>query len=120
MKLMERVMENIEIIGDSDGIALWNMMSESEDDVERAYFARICEAASKYGTAWFTDSVTQRETWRSQTLWQIVWNNKESKWEISHFCTPNGKPKTTKRIDDFKEEQEMIELDIADLILQES
>lgn len=100
------------VIGDKDGVRLWNLMSQTEDPVEREYFNRISRAATEYGSVWFTDIVTQRETKRNQTFFFMNWAPDKNKWEVSLFMIPEGANKNTRDTADEDEGWEEIDPDI--------
>ncbi len=108
------------IVGNRNGVALWNLMAASDDELEQDYFARLNAAASKFGTVWFNDIVTQRNTRNNQTVWQLTWHADKSHWEITKFHTPEGAQESTDRIDQFRfDTEEVIELGIDDIIAEE-
>ncbi|KKL58399.1 hypothetical protein LCGC14_2225740 [marine sediment metagenome] len=102
------------MIGDADGVKLWNMIATSNDAGEKEYFISLNNAASKYGVAWFYDSVTQRNTKMNQTSWKMEWDNKTSQWKISLFHIPEGVKKVSERIASFG--QKPVELNFDDII----
>ena len=105
------------IIGNKSGVALWNMMSASEDEFEKQYFKRINAAATKFGKVWFTDTVTQRETRKNQTVWQMTWLSSKSVWEVTRFHVPSEAKEVTDRIIDYLyPKEQVIELTAADII----
>lgn len=110
-------MINVNMIGDKNGIALWNLMASTDDDLEREYFTRLNGAASKFGSVWFTDIVTQRENKNNQTIWSMKWDGKQ--WEISRFYVPKGIEVVTERIRGAQAEEELIELDNNDILADE-
>ena len=85
------------ITGDPDGIKLWNLLSSSNDKIERDYVEQIRKVASKHGTVWFTDIVAQKKEKRNQTTWQMSWNKGQAKWVISLFYIPEGVQKIADR-----------------------
>lgn len=82
--------------GDTEGVKLWKMMASSTDDQEQAYFKRVNDAATKYGSAWFTDIVAQRDTGKNQAWFFIAWSKGTSQWSISLFHVPNGESREIK------------------------
>lgn len=110
-------MTSVKIVGDESGIALWNLMAFTNDEIERAYFTRLNDAAAKFGSIWFTDTVTQRTSNSNQTTWGMKWDGEQ--WKISLFHIPEGAEKVTARIKGEEPEVELVELDIDDLILVE-
>jgi len=108
------------MIGNENGVALWNLMSSTEDVLERDYFVRLNSAASKFGTVWFTDTITQRETNKNQTTWQLTWHADRATWEVTKFHIPEGVKEATSRIDNHRNQpEELIELSLDDLIIEE-
>lgn len=110
-------MTDVSIIGDESGIALWNLMRCTEDEVERAYFTHLNSAASEFGSIWFTDSITQRESKSNQTIWGMKWNGEQ--WEVSRFHIPEGAEAVTARIRGEEPIEESVELDIEDLLIKD-
>jgi len=113
---------SIQIVGDADGIKLWNMMASSDDKTEQEYFNLLNNAAAKYGKVWFSDSVTQKLTRKNQTMWKMEWNNNDSQWEVSLFHIPEGVKKVNERISSFGKdpiEEIEIELDLEDILVEE-
>ena len=78
------------LVGNPNGIKLWNMMSESEDASEQEYFNRLNHAATKHGVVWFTDTVEQKRTGKNQTFFQLTWYDDKKEWEVSLFLVPEG------------------------------
>jgi len=111
-------METSKIVGDQDGIDLWNLMAASTDSIEHAYAISISNAASKFGLAWFTDIVTQRtKKLNNQACWRIEWNGKGSQWEIALFHLPEGAIKRSQRLGAIKTgEPEWIDVSVDDII----
>jgi hypothetical protein len=107
-------MTKITMVGDENGIALWNLMASTNDRFEKEYFTNLNKAASKFGSVWFTDFVTQRKDRRNQTVWHLAWSGEQ--WKVSCFHVPEGVEKVSARI---KGEEELVELDIDDLIMIE-
>lgn len=106
------------MIGNETGVALWNLMVNTEDELEKAYFARLNTAASQFGTVWFSDTVTQRETKKNQTVWQLTWHADKSEWEVTRFHIPDDVKESTQRIDQFKyNTEEVIELSLDDILI---
>lgn len=103
-----------DMIGNKNGIKLWNMMSTSDDPDEQSNFQRLNAAATKYGQVWFCDIVTQRETGKNQVVWHLLWNAVKSIWEVSKFHAPVDAKEITPRME---ESEEIIEIDVNDLIL---
>lgn len=85
------------IKGNPEGIKLWNLMASSEDPEEQKYFSRLQTAASKFGSVWFTDIITQRNTSRNQTFFSLKWDEKDKLWNVSLFHVPEG---ASKQIED--------------------
>ncbi|KKM66240.1 hypothetical protein LCGC14_1483220 [marine sediment metagenome] len=111
-------MTNINIIGDKNGIILWNLMASTDDELEREYFTRLNGAASKFGSIWFTDIITQRKSKNNQTIWNMKWDG--TQWEISRFYVPKRAKEVTARIRGAQLEEELIELDTDDVLLIKS
>lgn len=88
------------MIGDPEGIKLWNLMSHTEDPSERKYFERINRAATEYGSVWFTDIIAQRETKRNQAFFYMNYSQKQNAWEISLFMVPEGAKKEIRNRDE--------------------
>lgn len=106
------------IVGNENGIKLWNLMSVSTDKDEKAFFTRLNAAAPKYGKVYFTDCVTQRETKKNQVTWLLFWNGTKIQWEVSNFLTPHGASEITERMKEpkIKDVNEIVEIDIDDII----
>jgi len=113
-------MSETNMVGNENGIALWSLMSSTDDELEKEYFVRLNDAASKFGTVWFTDTITQRETKKNQTTWQLTWLADRSVWEISKFHIPEGVKEASSRIEQYRNQpEEIIELSLEDLIIDE-
>jgi len=89
------------ITGDSFGVALWNLMAQSNDDGEKLYFSTLSEAATQYGKVWFTDIVTRRETKENQTTFQMEWDVGNDQWVVDVFVVPIGADTSTERISKY-------------------
>lgn len=100
------------LVGDKNGIELWELMNKSNDPEEQQYLIDLNNAATKYGVIWFKDSVTQRNTGKNQTIWRMEWNGKQ--WEVSKFMTPKGASDVTPRMK--PQEEVIIELDLSDIL----
>lgn len=79
--------------GDSEGIKLIGLMAQSQDELEKEYFNRINQAATKYGQVWFTDTVAQKKTGKNQAIFYMVWEAQDQKWNVSLFMLPEGASK---------------------------
>ena len=107
------------MVGNENGIALWNLMAMSNYQEEKDYFVRLNVAASKFGTVWFTDIITQQENKNNQTTWQLSWNHDNNNWNISNFHTPEYAKEVTQRIKDFRyKEIAVIEIDVNDILTE--
>lgn len=102
-------MSQINMVGDEYGIRLWELMSKSADTEEQAYFQRLNTAASQYGKVYFTDVVTQRETKKNQTTWELIWDGTNSRWNVSAFLIPSGVDKISDRLKD-----DVVEIEVDD------
>lgn len=89
------------IIGDSEGVKLWDMMSRTTDPSEKEYFERLSRAASNHGVVWFTDIVAERHSGK-QPFFQLSWEQKNNQWRVSLFMIPEG---ATKDIDERHSEE---------------
>ncbi len=87
-----------DIIGNANGIKLWELMSNTQDKSEAEYFKMLSVAASKYGKVFFVDSVTERNTKENQVTWSMVWDPSKSVWEVSKFHVPRGAVEATDRL----------------------
>jgi len=90
-----------QLVGDKDGIALWNKLGTSKNSKEIAYFNSVSDAATKYMKVWFTNIVLQEFTCANQPIYQLTWDANNGKWIISLFHIPDGVPirKTIKSIE---------------------
>jgi len=88
------------IAGDPEGIKLWNLMSQTEDPMEREYFERINRAATEYGSVWFTDVIAQRDTKKNQAFFFMNWSQDKNTWDISLFMVPEGAAKEIRSRDE--------------------
>lgn len=86
---------NIEtkMVGDTEGIKLWNLMSSSIDKAEKEYFKRLNIVATKFGSVWFTDIIEERESSHSQAIFFLKWESDKTQWKISLFIIPKGATK---------------------------
>lgn len=109
-------MSETNMIGEANGIKLWNLMSTSDDAGEQSYFRSVQAAASKYGRVWFSDIVTQRETGKNQVIWEMNWDGNQSNWVVTKFHVCEGASEITPRMiaDDV---EEIVELDINDILV---
>lgn len=108
-------MESPKIIGDQDGIDLWNLMFSSADTAERAYVVSVSNAASQHGIVWFTDIVTQySKKLNNQAIWRMEWNGNNNQWEINLFHLPEGASKRSPRLSAV--EPEWIDVSVDDII----
>ena len=99
------------IIGDNDGIELWNRLGSSKNKKEINYFLSLSRAASKFGKIWFSDITRQEFTRANQTIYQLAWNARNNEWNISLFHKSDGIP--------IPQKNEPIELDYDDIIIEE-
>ncbi len=99
------------MVGDADGIKLWNIMAASDDDGEKECFISLNNSAVKYGIVWFNDIITQRNMKMNQTSWKMEWDNKESQWKVSLFHIPEGVNKVSDRIASFGQEPKEVNFD---------
>jgi len=100
-------MAEVEIKGHEAGVRLWNLMASSTDAEEQAYYKRLASAASQFGRVWFTDSVTQRETKKNQTIWSMEWHAQNAVWIVDKFLVPDKATEISPRL----QEEEVIEID---------
>jgi hypothetical protein len=108
-------METPKIVGDQDGIDLWNLIYNTTDALEKAYCDSINNAATKFGLVWFTDTVTQRsKKLNNQAVWRMEWNGKDNQWEINLFHLPEGASKRSPRLETA--EPEWIDVSVDDII----
>lgn len=101
------------LMGDENGIRLWNKMASSVDNEERQYFQRLTDAAQKYGKIYFSDYSEQQKTKNNQALYSMIWNGND--WVISLFLIPEGANILTYNNDDMWEE-----IDPNDIIIEEA
>lgn len=101
----------VEIVGDKDGIDLWNKLGTSKSQKEAEYFKSLSDAAVKYLKIWFTNIVMQEFTCANQPIYQLTWDAKNNKWTVSLFHKPDGIP--------IRRVVKPIELDYSDIIIEE-
>lgn len=76
------------LVGDKNGISLWNKMVSSVNPEEQQYLQRLNDAAQKYGKIYFSDYVEQIKTKHNQATYSMVWDG--SQWKIDLFLLPEG------------------------------
>jgi len=86
-------MTNPNIIGDEEGIKLWNLMANSTDPEEQGYFKRLSMAATKFGSVWFSDVIAQRNARRNQSFFSLKWEADKKQWKVALFHIPEGAEK---------------------------
>jgi len=99
---MENAVAKTNIIGDPNGMALWNLMSQSQDEYEKDRYNTLINAATKFKSIWFTDVVTQRLTKNAQTVWGMRWDDVNQYWNITKLHIPDGAPEVSDRINVYK------------------
>jgi hypothetical protein len=101
----------VDIIGDKDGIALWNKLGTSKNSKEIEYFKRLSDAAVKYMKIWFSDIVMQEFTRANQSVYQLTWEANNNRWAVTLFHKTDGIP--------LPRADRPIELDYKDIIIEE-
>ena len=104
-------MTDTSIEGHEAGVRLWNLMAGTQDAEERGYFNRLSQAATQYGQVWFTDSITQKETRRNQTVWFMFWDVNKAKWIVNLFLVPEGADEVNDRL--------LPEIELEDILWQD-
>ena len=112
-------MSETNMVGNENGILLWSLMSSSKNKVEKEFFKRLSAAASAHQKVWFSDIVTQIETNKNQTVWQMTWKADENVWEFTKFHAPEGAVDVTPRMKRFQQngDPDLFEIDLEDLLL---
>ena len=77
------------IIGDENGISLWNKMAVSPFPEEISYFNSLSAAAQQYGKIYFYDCVTQaQQRLINQARYCMEWDG--NNWNVSLFLLPEN------------------------------
>ena len=77
------------LIGDEQGIAIYNKIGNSQEFLDRQYFQNLFEAAGKYKSAFFSDITEQRK--KKLNNQNIYWLRMiDNKWRVDLFHKPNN------------------------------
>lgn len=80
-----------EMIGNEEGISVWNKLGTTLDEYTQSYFNTLRENAQKYRKVYFSDVVEQRKkVLNNQKVFVLEYSVPLNRWEIQLFHKPGS------------------------------
>jgi len=104
------------IVGDTDGIRLWEFIGQSADPIDKENVELTNAVAERTGSVHFTDTVARNVCGKAQAWWHMLWVPADGQWHISCIYTPKGTSKLNERVTAADNSQNWSNVDASDIV----